>query len=101
MSDRPDLQEALDQLRSAKPDVTERYGVESLAVFGSVLHGSASPSSDLDVLVTFRGSPPGLLRFVELQHHLSDLLGVRVDLVTRDALKPGIRERVLAEAVAA
>ena len=101
MSDRPDLQETLDRLRSVKPDLMKRYGVESLAVFGSVLYGSASPGSDLDVLVTFRDSPPGLLRFVELQHDLSDLLGVRVDLVMRDALKPGIRERVLADAVAA
>lgn len=101
MSDCPDLEETLERLRNPKADLMRRYGVESLGVFGSVLHGSASSGSDVDVLVTFQGSPPGLLRLVELQLHLSDLLCVRVDLVMRDALKPGIRERVLVDAVAA
>ena len=40
---------------------------------------------------------PGLFRFVELENHLTDLLGVKVDLVMRDALKPAIGQRVLAE----
>ena len=38
-----------------------------------------------------------MIRFIELENYLSDLLGVRVDLVTAEALKPGIGERVLAE----
>jgi hypothetical protein len=52
--------------------------------------------SDLDVLVTFRETP-GLLQFVDLEDTLSDLLGVPVDLVVKDALKPRIGDRVRRE----
>jgi predicted nucleotidyltransferase len=62
------------------------------------VRGDERPASDLDVLVTFEESP-GLLRFMELENYLSDLLGVMVDLVMRSALKPGIGERILEEAV--
>lgn len=56
----------------------------------------SGPDSDLDVLVTFRETP-GLLRFVDLEDTLSDLLGVPVDLVVEDALKLRIGDRVRRE----
>jgi predicted nucleotidyltransferase len=58
----------------------------------------AAADGDLDILVTF-DEPLGLLRYIELENELSDLLGVRVDLVMRDALKPAIGEHVLREVV--
>ncbi len=76
----------------------DRYHVSSLGLFGSRLRGDHREDSDLDVLVTFSRTP-GLLQFSGLQCHLSDLLGVKVDLVMRDALKPGIGSRILAEIV--
>lgn len=88
----------LGTLREHLPELRERFQVHSLEVFGSYVHHRASPESDLDILVTF-DSTPGLLAFLALENHLSDLLGVRVDLVMRDALKPRIGERILAEAV--
>jgi hypothetical protein len=45
------------------------------------------------------GEGVGLVGLAGLQHDLSDALGVRVDLVTKDALKPGIGQRILSEAV--
>ena len=83
-------------LRQHMPLLRERYGVESLGLFGSYLRGDAGPDSDLDLLVRFH-QIPGLIRFVELENHLSDLLGLRVDLVMAEALKPNISQRVLAE----
>ena len=83
-------------LRQHMPLLRERYGVESLGLFGSYLRGDANPDSDLDLLVRFHQTP-GLIRFVELENYLSDLLGLRVDLVMADALKPNIGRRVLAE----
>jgi uncharacterized protein len=74
----------------------ERYDVASLGPFGSYVRGEARPESDLDILVRFRRTP-GLIRFVELENCLSDLLGVSVDLVMAEALKPNIGRRVLAE----
>ena len=85
-------------LRERLPEFAERYGVDSLALFGSWVRGEQCPDSDLDVLVTFRETP-SLLKFIELEGRLSDLLGVKVDLVMRSGLKAGIGERVLQEAV--
>src|SRR5436190_31492 len=85
-------------LREQLPFLAVRYRVASLGLFGSYLHGTQRPDSDLDVLVSFHETPT-LLRFIELENHLSDLLGVKVDLVLREALKPRIGERVLREVV--
>jgi uncharacterized protein len=91
-----DIAELRRVLQQHLPTLQERYGVESLGLFGSYVRGEASPESDLDVLVRFRRTP-GLLRYVELENYLSDLLGVRVDLVMADSLKPKVGQRVLAE----
>jgi len=74
----------------------DRYDVASLGIFGSYARGDARPESDLDVLVRFR-RVPGLIRFIELENYLSDILGVRVDLVRAEAVKPNIGRRILAE----
>lgn len=78
--------------------LAERYSVDFLGIFGSYVRGRQRPDSDLDLLVSFE-RPIDLFRFVALEHELSDLLGVKVDLVLKDALKPKIGERVLAEVV--
>ena len=78
------------------PRLQDRYGIDFLGVFGSYVRGEAGPESDLDLLVRFRRNP-GLFRFVELENCLSDLLGVQVDLVMAEALKPSIGRRILAE----
>lgn len=85
-------------LRERLPLLAERYGVQSLWVFGSYVRREQRSVSDLDVLVAFR-EPPDLLQFVELENYLTETLGVRVDLVMRDALKPRIGERILRETV--
>ena len=81
-----------------RQELEDSYHVSSLGLFGSRLRGDYREDSDLDVLVTFSRTP-GLLQFSGLQCHLSDLLGVKVDLVMRDALKPGIGSRILVEVV--
>ncbi len=83
------------------PDLRQRYDVHTLSVFGSVARGSALESSDLDLLIRFESDPPGLLRFLELESHLSDLLNVEVDLVMESALKPSLKDRILEETIAA
>ena len=74
------------------------YAVDSLGIFGSYTHDAQRPDSDLDLLVTFR-KPIDLFRFVALENELSELLGIKVDLVVKDALKPRIGRRILAEVV--
>lgn len=85
-------------LRENLPALVERYRIRSLGVFGSYARGTQHRDSDLDLLVTF-DDPPGLLRYIELENDLAELVGVRVDLVMQDALKPAIGERVKREIV--
>ncbi len=92
-----ELSEVRHALRSLLPVLAERYQVASIALFGSYVRAEQRPESDLDVLVTFHQTP-SLFGFIRLEQFLSDQLGVRVDLVMRDALKPYIGERILHEA---
>lgn len=85
-------------LRQQLPEIAEKYHVRSLEVFGSYVRDEQTPESDLDVLVTF-DKAPGLLEYIELENHLSDLLGIKVDLVMKSALKPRIGQNILREAV--
>jgi predicted nucleotidyltransferase len=72
--------------------------VRALGVFGSFVRGEATADSDLDLLVEFEHSPT-LFEFVRLQRHLTELLGVPVDLVMKSALKPAIGQAILSEVV--
>jgi hypothetical protein len=79
-------------------DVLTRYGVASISVFGSVARGEASSDSDVDVLVSF-GRPTGAFAVMRLERELAAIFGRPVDLVTPAALKPHLRDRIVAEAV--
>jgi predicted nucleotidyltransferase len=91
--------EALSILR-AQTARLRALGVASLELFGSVARDEAGPQSDVDLLVVF-DHPVGLFELLDVQDELELLLGRKVDLVPRDALKPRIRDRVMAEAVRA
>ncbi|GIV63974.1 MAG: nucleotidyltransferase [Bellilinea sp.] len=79
------------------PLLREKYHVRTLEVFGSYVRGEEEAESDLDLLITF-DQVPTLFQFVHLENFLSDELGVKVDLVMKDSLKPGIGKRILEEA---
>jgi hypothetical protein len=91
------LAEIVKKLQQALPELRSKYHVKGLEVFGSYVRGEEQENSDLDVLVEF-SEIPGLFKFLELEYYLSDLIGVKVDLVMKSSLKPAIRERVLSEA---
>jgi len=65
----------------------------------SYVRGEQRHGSDLDLLVEFDDRPLTLLQFIALEHYLSDLLEVKVDLVERNTLKPTIDRHILAEVV--
>jgi len=92
------LEKILEILRQQIPMLTERYSVEKLEVFGSYVRSEQKKDSDLDILVTFK-EVPGLLTYIAIENYLSDLLGIKVDLVMKDSLKPKIGERILREAI--
>ena len=92
------MEKILEVLRQQIPSLTERYSVETLEVFGSYVRSEQKKDSDLDILVTFR-EVPSLLTFIAIENYLTDLLGVKVDLVMKDSLKPKIGQQILREAI--
>jgi predicted nucleotidyltransferase len=84
-------------LRSHQAELASK-SVCSLAVFGSVARGDFSPESDLDLLVQF-DQPVGLFEFIRLKLFLEQITGCKVDLVTPDAIRSTMRERILGEAI--
>jgi len=97
--DRPSLDEIVRTLREMMPDLAERRSVKSLGIFGSYIRGEADTESDLDILVEFDRSPT-LWELIRLERELGDKLGVKVDLVMKKTLKPGIGESIMEEVVA-
>ena len=83
-------------LEGHKDELKRKYHVKAVGIFGSYLRGEQKETSDVDILVEFEG-PIGLIEFVGLKNHLSDQLGVNVDLVMKKALKPRIGHRILSE----
>jgi uncharacterized protein len=81
-----------------KTELQAKYKVSEIDVFGSYVRKEQTKKSDVDILVSF-SETIDLFTFVELENYLSDMLGVKVDLVMKDSLKPRLRERILNEAV--
>ena len=81
------------RLAELKPRLEREYSISELGIFGSCARGEQRSDSDLDVLVAFE-RPVTLFDLVRLEDDLADELGVEVDLVTKESLKPRIESRV-------
>jgi predicted nucleotidyltransferase len=81
------------RLAQLKPKLEQKYPISELGIFGSYARGEQESDSDLDVLVAF-DKPVTLFDLVRLENELTEELGIEVDLVTKDSLKPRIETRV-------
>ena len=90
--------EILDLLRSLQTDLSVRYKVRRIGIFGSFARVESRPDSDVDILVDFN---PGadLFDLIELSQYLEEKIGRHVDLATPRALRPEIRESVFRDVV--
>lgn len=75
-----------------------QYKVNEIGVFGSYVRGEQKKRSDVDILVEY-AETPDMFEFLDLEEYLSNILGIKVDLVTKGALKPYIGKRILEEVV--
>jgi predicted nucleotidyltransferase len=89
--------ELIARLAALKPELYARFGVTGVSVFGSRARGDAHAASDLDLLLDFERTP-SFFALNDLDDFLVSELGVRVDLVPRTCLHPGLKDVVLAEA---
>ena len=85
-------------LREHKKDLAEKYKVKEIGLFGSYVRGRQGKRSDVDILVEFE-EVPDLFKFIELESHLEGILGIKVDLVRKEALRKELKERILGEVV--
>jgi len=90
--------EILKILKDELPYLREKFNVKNIGLFGSYVRNEQKDESDVDILVEF-SKPVGFFKFMELEEYLSKKLGVKVDLVTPDALKPMVKQQVMREVV--
>jgi predicted nucleotidyltransferase len=84
------LSEIKSLLELHKGDIKDKYNIKRIGIFGSVARGEADELSDIDILVEF-DKPIGL-DFVLLADEIENILGVKIDLVTENAIKPKMFE---------
>ncbi|MBF0467121.1 MAG: nucleotidyltransferase family protein [Nitrospirae bacterium] len=85
-------------INSNREVLESRFKVKTIGVFGSYVRGAQNKWSDIDILVEF-SEPVDLIQFIELENYLAGKLGKKVDLVTKNALKPFIGKCILDEVV--
>jgi predicted nucleotidyltransferase len=93
-----DLETVKVELEKQKPLLAERFKVKEIGVFGSFVRGEQEDASDIDILVEF-SEPVGFFAFIDLEDHLTEVLGIKVDLVSKKALRPRIGQNILQELV--
>jgi predicted nucleotidyltransferase len=98
MNKAKNLKEIEDKIKGSKPILKEKFKVKDIGIFGSYTRGEQTENSDLDVLVEF-GERVGFFKFLELEEYLEELLNLKIDLVSRKALKPRIGQNILKEVV--
>ncbi|MFB0509089.1 MAG: nucleotidyltransferase family protein [bacterium] len=92
------LEEIKKLLTGYKEELKKEFKVKEIGLFGSFVRGEAKTGSDLDILVEFK-EPIGFFKFLELEEYLQNILGVKVDLVSKKALKPIIGRYILKEVI--
>jgi len=85
-------------LKENKAILAERFKVKEIGIFGSYVRGEQQEKSDVDILVSFY-EPISLFEFMDMEEFLTQILGVKVDLVSKKALKPRIGKYILEEVI--
>ncbi len=93
-----ELQKNLRIINAHRRILKKKYHVGQIGIFGSVAKGVSRAKSDVDIVVQL-SKPIGMFQFLELEEYLGDMLGKKVDLVTKQSLKPLIKEEILRTAV--
>ena len=92
-------EEVLYKLKTCLPEIQEKFGIETIGIFGSVSRGEDGPESDVDVLYAFTTGHGGMHDMANLKYYLEDLFGREVGLVSLKYVSPLIRDMVAADAI--
>ena len=88
----------LKKLEKNKRKLIQKYNLTYIGVFGSYARGEENPASDVDILVEF-SIVPTYFKFLELEEELEKILHKKVDLITKEGLKPLIKDKIIKETV--
>ena len=91
--------DVLKKLEENLSEIRERFGIETIGLFGSVSRGEDTPDSDVDILYTFRKGESTLSNLLNLGEYLESLFSRKVDLVAKDWISPYIRSEIIAEVI--
>lgn len=94
----PSKELILNQLKDLHGYLVQEYRISEIRLFGSIVRGETTPHSDLDILVAF-SETPDMFTFIRLEQYLTNTLGIKVDLVLKNSLKPHIGKNILSEVV--
>jgi predicted nucleotidyltransferase len=84
-------------LQTNKAFIEEHFHVKEIGIFGSYIQKREKPGSDIDILVSFEKSHKDFFNYIRLKYFLEELFKLEVDLVMKDAVKPGLKQRILSE----
>ena len=93
-----EINEIKNKIKSVEPLLKEKFRVKEIGIFGSYVRGEQRKSSDVDILVEFYEAP-SLFEFIRMERYLKSILGIKVDLVMKNSLKPYIGKHILDEVI--
>jgi predicted nucleotidyltransferase len=86
------LTDIKEKLKNHKTMLRTKYGLNNIAIFGSFSRGHQNSESDLDILVEFE-KPIGI-EFIDLAEELENILSIKVDLVSKNGIKPDYYQNI-------
>ncbi|HOW55903.1 MAG TPA: nucleotidyltransferase family protein [Syntrophorhabdaceae bacterium] len=93
------LKTIVDHLQKNKQLLYERYGVTSIGIFGSIVRGEHTPSSDIDIVVEMEADRKNIHSFLQLKRYLEKETSRKVDLGFEHALKPVVKKMIKGQIV--
>jgi len=92
------LEEVKKILKEHKAEVSRKYRVNEIGIFGSFVRGEQKRRSDIDILVEFEPrNIPGLIKLIEMEMYLEKLLRKKVDVIIKSGIRPELKKIILKE----
>jgi len=95
MKDVADIEKIIEQKRE---ELFIKYKIKNIGIFGSYARNNAKERSDIDLIVEFE-EPVSLLGVIKAENYLTELLGIRVDLVPKEDIRKELKETILKEVI--
>lgn len=85
------------KVKDSLPELKKEFKVKNIGIFGSVAGNASTQKSDIDILVVFGKGHKDFFNYIHLKEYLEKLLKADVDLVIKEAVKPGLKEIIFRE----